>query len=119
MRPKTIKFSGGEITFKNIPIEERNEVIKKIHGPKMVPVFDEENEEYILVPEIEAIKPVEEKNLPNVGYSFCQVGNMWSAVEVKLNFETKEAQVVSITPLHTNRNIGSERFRVKFGKNWF
>ncbi len=123
MRPKTIKFGSGEITFKNIDIEERNEIIEKIKGPKMVVEWDEENQEYKLVPEVVNKEEQEEvkveKVLPHTGYSFIQVGNMWSAVEIKLNTDTKEAEVVNITPLHTNRNVASDKFRVKFSKYWF
>lgn len=119
MRPKTIKYGSGEITFKNISIEEREEVIKKIKGPEMEAVWDEDTEEWIFVPKTVKVAEPVVKNLPDTGYSFLKVGNQWSAVEVKLNIETKEAEVVNVTSLHSNRNIASERFRVKFGKNWF
>lgn len=121
MRPKTIKYHAGEITFKNIPVAVREEVINKIKGPKMVPEYNEETEEYKLVPEVvkdlkekeEAVKP---KDLPNKGLSFVKVGNTWSVIEIFYNLETKDAEVRNIIPLHSNRNIAIDKFRVKFFK---
>ncbi len=85
----------------------------------MVPEFDEENEEYKLVPVIEPANVAianPPKDLPNKGLSFVKVGNMWSVVELKFNIETKEAEVSNIISLHTNRNIAIDKFRVKFFK---
>lgn len=83
----------------------------------MIAEWDEEKEEYTLVPEVTE-EIVEEKVLPQKGLSFVKVGPSWSAVELAFDAETKEAKVVNIVPLHSNVNVAREKFRVKFGKEF-
>lgn len=83
----------------------------------MIAEWDEEKEEYTLVPEVTE-EIVEEKVLPQKGLSFVKVGPSWSAVEIAFDVQTTEARVTKITPLHTNQNIAREKFRVKFGKEF-
>lgn len=113
VRPKTIKVGSGEVILKNYPIEERNEIINKI-SPRMDAEFNEDTGEYELVKHKEEVPVVV---LDQTAWSFAKVGNMWSAIEVAYNLDTKQAEVRNITPIHTNVNVAQSTFRTKYAKN--
>lgn len=115
-KAKTIKYKQGEVIASGLTKEQIVELEALLEGKPTEAVFNETKQEYELV-EIKSVElSKEEPVLNNRALSLVKVDKIYNCITVAYNLETKEARVVLVEPLHSNKNIADSKFSLKLYK---